>query len=211
MEPRVTAWRIRDRRGEILRQQRQAVLFRCRPGVLQQQHERLCGLPANFALYSNRGGTIATSSKLVSASANGRYNDDAVYPIQKATFATINGVAVSLIGSCPWALSDTNKMNYPCALFEFVLTNTLATPVDVAIGFQLTDFQHTDPGIGHGIHGSNRKCSPESNSRNNHRPGRHHYGGQQCEFSHIGSSQQQHFRDDEHGCGKDNATAGFGR
>jgi hypothetical protein len=96
------------------------------------------GLPANFALYSNRGGTIATSSKLVSASANGRYNDDAVYPIQKATFATINGVAVSLIGSCPWALSDTNKMNYPCALFEFVLTNTLATPVDVAIGFQLT-------------------------------------------------------------------------
>ena len=96
------------------------------------------GLPANFAFYSNRAGTIATSSKLVAASANGRYNDDAIYPIQKANFGTINGVGVSLIGSCPWALSDTNKFNYPCALFEFVLTNTLATPVDVSVGFKLT-------------------------------------------------------------------------
>ncbi len=96
------------------------------------------GLPASFAFYSNRGGTIATSSRMVSASVNGRYNDDAIYPIQKANFGTINGVNVSLVGSCPWALSDTNKLNSPCALFEFVLTNTLATPVDVAIGFQLT-------------------------------------------------------------------------
>jgi hypothetical protein len=96
------------------------------------------GLPANFAFYSNRGGTIATSARLVAASANGRYNDDAIYPIQKANFGTINGISVSLIGSCPWALSDTNKFNYPCALFEFVLTNTLATPVDASVGFKLT-------------------------------------------------------------------------
>ena len=96
------------------------------------------GLPANFAIYSNRGGTIATSSRMIAASSNGRYNDDAIYPIQKANFGTINGINVSLVGSCPWALSDTNKLNYPCALFEFVLTNTLATPVDAAVGFKLT-------------------------------------------------------------------------
>ncbi|MGA2507723.1 MAG: GH116 family glycosyl hydrolase [Chitinispirillaceae bacterium] len=96
------------------------------------------GLPANFAFYSNRGGTIATSTRLVAASTKGRYNDDAIYPIQKANFGTINGITVSLVGSCPWTLSDTNKLNYPCALFEFVLTNTLATPVDAAVGFKLT-------------------------------------------------------------------------
>jgi len=96
------------------------------------------GLPANFAFYSNRGGALVTSSKMVAASTNGRYDDDAIYPIQKANFGTINGTSVSLVGSCPWALSDTNKLSYPCALFEFVLTNTLATPVDVAVGFKLT-------------------------------------------------------------------------
>jgi hypothetical protein len=96
------------------------------------------GLPANFAFHANRGGTISASTRLISASANGRYDDDAIYPIQKANFGTINGINVSLVGSCPWALSDTNKLNYPCALFEFVLTNTLATPVDAAVGFKLT-------------------------------------------------------------------------
>jgi uncharacterized protein (DUF608 family) len=91
-----------------------------------------------FALYSNRAGQVTTRAKLTADVANGRYNDDAIYPIQKATFNNINGVNVQLVGSCPWEVLDSNKMNYPCALFQFALTNTQSTSVDVAVGFMLT-------------------------------------------------------------------------
>ncbi len=91
-----------------------------------------------FELYSNRGGTIATKTRMIATSTNGRYDDDAIYPIQKANFGAINGINVTLTGSCPWAPSDSNKMTYPCALFEFQVQNTQTTSADISIGFKLT-------------------------------------------------------------------------
>jgi hypothetical protein len=91
-----------------------------------------------FALYSSRGGSVATKSKLIAVATNGRYDDDAVYPIQKANFGDVNGVNVRLTGSCPWDGLDSNAMQYPCALFEFQVKNNQATTVDVAVGFKLS-------------------------------------------------------------------------
>ncbi|MBN1309750.1 MAG: hypothetical protein JXA18_17650 [Chitinispirillaceae bacterium] len=95
-------------------------------------------LSGNFAFYSSRGGTVSAKGRLVAASSGGRYDDDAVFPIQKANFGDMNGVNVRLIGSCPWEPLDSNKMTYPCALFQFEVANKQSSPVDVAIGFKIT-------------------------------------------------------------------------
>ncbi len=91
-----------------------------------------------FELYSNRAGAIVTKTRMIATSTNGRYDDDAIYPIQKVNFGAINSINVTLIGSCPWEVLDSNKMNYPCALFQFTVQNTQATSADISIGFKLT-------------------------------------------------------------------------
>jgi len=95
-------------------------------------------LSANFSFFSNRGGTITTSAKLVAVSSGGLYDDDAIFPIQKANFGAIDGVSVRLIGSCPWEVLDSNKLNWPCVMYEFSVTNNQASSVDAAVGFKLT-------------------------------------------------------------------------
>jgi hypothetical protein len=91
-----------------------------------------------FELYSNRAGTIVTKTRMIATSNNGRFDDDGIYPIQKANFGAINGINVTLVGSCPWAPLDSNKMNYPCAMFQFQVQNTQTTSADVSIGFKVT-------------------------------------------------------------------------
>jgi uncharacterized protein (DUF608 family)/regulation of enolase protein 1 (concanavalin A-like superfamily) len=90
-----------------------------------------------FQFYSNRAGNIQTSAKLAAVSSNGRYDDDAIYPIQTANFGVINDVAVSLTAFSPVNPVAVDQMCYPYAFFEIKVTNNLSSAVDAACAFQL--------------------------------------------------------------------------
>lgn len=90
-----------------------------------------------FQFYSNRGGTVQTSTKLTAVQASGRYDDDAIYPIQTANFGTINSVTVNLTAFSPINFSTVDQMCFPYAFFEIKVTNSLSTSVDTACAFQL--------------------------------------------------------------------------
>jgi len=90
-----------------------------------------------FQFYSKRGSTIATDDKLTAVLANGRYDDDAIYPAQFANFGTINGCTVKLTACAPFDLTGGNKMAYPLAFFEIEVANTQSTAVDAACALLL--------------------------------------------------------------------------
>jgi regulation of enolase protein 1 (concanavalin A-like superfamily) len=90
-----------------------------------------------FQFYSNRGGTVQTSTQLVAVSNSGRYDDDAIYPTQTANFGVINNVAVNLTAFSPVNFSSVDQMCYPYAFFEISVVNNLTTAVDVSCAFQL--------------------------------------------------------------------------
>jgi uncharacterized protein (DUF608 family) len=82
------------------------------------------------------GGTPVTSAKLTAViGADGRADDDAVYPIQNANFGTINDVSVTMTAFCPWDLSNVDVMCYPYAFFQITLKNTGSVSVDAAVAF----------------------------------------------------------------------------
>jgi len=90
-----------------------------------------------FQFFSQRGQDAAiTKDKLTSVITNGRSDDDAVYPLQKANFGTINGLTVTLTACTPFDLKNVEVMCYPYAFFQFQITNTAATSVDAAIALQ---------------------------------------------------------------------------
>jgi len=68
---------------------------------------------------------------------NGHYYDDAIFPVHKANFGVINDVLVSMVGFCPWDLSNFDRMCFPYAFYEFTLTNRQSKPVDVAVALKI--------------------------------------------------------------------------
>jgi hypothetical protein len=91
----------------------------------------------NFQLYTNRAANVVAVPILTAAKANGRYDDDAIFPIERATFPTTNDVMATLLAFAPFDLSNEDVMTYPLAFYQFTLYNTQTTPVDVAVAFQL--------------------------------------------------------------------------
>lgn len=92
---------------------------------------------SGFMLFTNRNGTIETSSHLRTASINGHIDDDAIYPLYTANPMGINNVKVKLLAFSPVCFDSTNLMTLPYAFFEFTLTNTAATEVEAAVAFQM--------------------------------------------------------------------------
>jgi uncharacterized protein (DUF608 family) len=90
-----------------------------------------------FQFYSNRGGTIQTSNKLTAVQSGGRYDDDAIYPIQTANFGTINNINISLTAFCSFNLTNADQMSYPYAFYEIKLVNTTNSAVDAACALQI--------------------------------------------------------------------------
>jgi len=92
-----------------------------------------------FQFFSKRGTTIANVNRLsASKDANGKYVDDAVYPLQTANMGTTNGVAINLTAFSPFNTSALKTMTYPYGFFDFKLTNTAASACTVACALQCT-------------------------------------------------------------------------
>ena len=95
------------------------------------------GDSAGFQFYSKRGKKIVIKDPLKVPRVNGHYDDDAIFPIHKANFGKINQVSVRMTGFSPWDLSHFSRMTLPYAFFEFTLSNTAETPVDVAVALRI--------------------------------------------------------------------------
>jgi uncharacterized protein (DUF608 family) len=89
-----------------------------------------------FQFYSKNGTTVETKEKLSAVIANGRADDDAVYPVHYANFGTINGVSATLTAFTPWDLNHVDLMCYPYAFFQIDLKNTTTGSIDAAVAFQ---------------------------------------------------------------------------
>ena len=108
------------------------------PAGMQRYNKHVTlGANACFQFYSNRGGTKVTRDTLKVPQVNGHFDDDAIFPIHRANYGTINNVSVSMIGFCPWDPSDLKKMSLPYAFYEFTVSNNFETPVDVAVAFRI--------------------------------------------------------------------------
>lgn len=121
-----------------------AVKFRAIDGTFSYAERTPCAIDdfkaltnTQFQFYSNRGGSIQTSTKLSAVLSNGRYDDDAIYPTHTVNFGVINDVAVSLTAFAPINFAVVDQMCYPYAFFEIQLTNNLGSSVDAACAFQL--------------------------------------------------------------------------
>ncbi len=101
------------------------------------QHVRL-GDDAGFQFYSGRSGIRVNRDPIRVQKVNGHYADDAIFPIHKADFGIINHVSVKMVGFCPWDPANFERMTLPCAFFDFTLTNTGDTPVDVAMSLKIS-------------------------------------------------------------------------
>ncbi len=90
-----------------------------------------------FQFFSKRGATVATVNTMsASKDANGKYIDDAVYPLYTANMGTTNGISISLTAFSPFNTSALKTMTYPYGFFDFKLTNTAASACTVACALQ---------------------------------------------------------------------------
>jgi uncharacterized protein (DUF608 family) len=89
-----------------------------------------------FQVYTNRASAIVTNQKLSAVITNGRSDDDAAYPVHTANFGTVNNVALSLTAVSPVNFANVGQMVWPYAFYQITVTNTAATPVDVAVALQ---------------------------------------------------------------------------
>jgi hypothetical protein len=90
-----------------------------------------------FSLYTSRASKVVAIPQLVAASTNGRYDDDAIFPMEMATFPTTNGVTPILTAFAPYDPGNQKLMTYPLAFYQFTIYNSETTPVDAAVAFQL--------------------------------------------------------------------------
>ena len=90
-----------------------------------------------FQFYSRRGSIQVSRDALTSVSVNGRFDDDAFFPVETANFGTVNDVSVHLTAFSPIDLSSLEKMTDPCAYFDLELINKADTDVFVACALQM--------------------------------------------------------------------------
>lgn len=92
---------------------------------------------ARFQMYTKRDGKVESVAILQAAMDEGRYLDDAIWPLHLADFPIVNDVAVALTSFSPLDNIDYHNMSLPYAFYEFELTNLADSDAEAALAFQL--------------------------------------------------------------------------
>lgn len=96
---------------------------------------------ALLQLYTERKGHIETKDGLKAMTANGRPEDDAIWPLHKVNFGCINGVQISLTGISPLDNENYENMHLPYVLYEINLTNMEDSEVTSSFAFKWSSEQ----------------------------------------------------------------------
>jgi hypothetical protein len=109
------------------------------PAGMQRYNKHVTlGKGARFQFWSDRDGKVIKKDTLKVPCVNGRFSDDAVFPVHMADYGLINGIKVNMTGFCPWDPGDFNSMCMPYAFFEFALENTADKPIKAAIALMIS-------------------------------------------------------------------------
>lgn len=85
---------------------------------------------------SKRGDKEVKVETLKASLTDGRPNDDAIWPLHRVNFGTVNGVEVKMTGISPLDNQNYENMHLPYALYEIVLTNTQKEKTETTFTFQ---------------------------------------------------------------------------
>jgi hypothetical protein len=91
---------------------------------------------AKLQFFSERGNTVKTVDILKANLIGGRPDDDAIWPLHRVNFGSINDVEVNLEGFSPLDTRDHDRMSLPYAFYEIRLKNMAKTGVTVSFAFQ---------------------------------------------------------------------------
>lgn len=87
--------------------------------------------------YSYRGGSIETVDTLKAYCSNGRYEDDAVWPVHRVSFGTVQAIWIHMTAFSPLDRLNPELMSMPYAFYELVLVNRADTEAIAACSFQV--------------------------------------------------------------------------
>jgi len=91
---------------------------------------------AAFQFFAKRGQSTETVEQMRAVLIDGRPDDDAIWPLHRVNFGTINDVTVEMTGFSPLDNEDYDNMSLPYAFYELTLTNTKASDARVAVALQ---------------------------------------------------------------------------
>lgn len=119
-----------------------------------------------FQLYTKRNEQVETVETMKAALIEGRYDDDAIWPLHQVNFPSINGITVSLTAFSPLDNKNYDQMSLPYAFYEFTVSNTSESQAEIAIGFQITSTTAFSLVEGKGIASANWAVFGKSNDYN---------------------------------------------
>lgn len=99
------------------------------------QHDYYHYKNSRFQFYSNVDDNIKSIDTLTALCVNGRYDDDAIWPIHNVNFGNINGIQVDMTAFSPLDTKDHELMCLPYTFYEITVENQNSINADVAFAF----------------------------------------------------------------------------
>lgn len=91
---------------------------------------------ARFQFFAKRGNTVETADPLQAAVIEGRPDDDAIWPIHRVNFGTVQGIQIRMIAFSPLDRVHPGRMSLPYAFYEITLKNDGASNAIAACALQ---------------------------------------------------------------------------
>ncbi|GIF01483.1 hypothetical protein Ari01nite_89470 [Paractinoplanes rishiriensis] len=100
---------------------------------------------SRFQLFTSSNGQVATADQLTAVkNADGRYDDDAIWPRHEVNFGTTNGVSVTMTAFSPTDSADTQAMSLPYAFYNLHVANANDTDATAALALLWDDAGETN-------------------------------------------------------------------
>lgn len=99
------------------------------------QHDYYNYENSRFQLYSKVDEKVQSVDTLTAKCMNGRFDDDAIWPIHRINFGNINDIHMDMVAFSPLETKDYKLMSLPYAFYEVTVENENSITANVAIAF----------------------------------------------------------------------------
>lgn len=103
--------------------------------VPADQHDYYNYENSRFQFYSKVDEKVQSVDTLTAKCMNGRFDDDAIWPIHRINFGNINDIHMDMVAFSPLDTKDYKLMSLPYAFYEVTVKNENSITADVAIAF----------------------------------------------------------------------------
>lgn len=91
---------------------------------------------SKFQFYSSVGNSLKASDTLTGVCDNGRFDDDAIWPLHNVNFGDINGIQINMTAFSPLDTGNHDFMCLPYAFYEISVENQSFSDATIACAFQ---------------------------------------------------------------------------